>query len=165
MRAIEAVRRQALETPASRGILPRNRPVAMTLIVRRGLVATRNLEPPAARVHVPRRQPTAATVRTLSTTTETIRSSVLTVRRPLALTPRRGHIPRRAAAIRHRRAPTPLRRRHARTPRQAIRAAAVAAAIVVAGAAQARTAGAGVAAALMAAVALLLTAGHKVLRS
>ncbi len=174
MQAIGAVRRQVLEAPTSRGIPRRNRPVSTTRIVLRGLVATRKLEPLAARGHVPPpRRLTTATVRILTTTTETIRISVLTVRRPRAPTPRRGLIPPRAAAIRHlraltqrqrRRAPTPLRHRHAPTPRQAVLAAAVVVAIVVVVAVQARTA-AEAEALTAAAEVLLLTAGPKILAS
>ena len=163
MPAIGAVRRQVLEAPTSRGILLRNRPVSTTRTVLRGLVATRKLEPSAARGHVlPPRRVTTATVRILTTATETIRISVLTVLRPRALTPRRGLIPRRAAAIRRLHAPTLLRHRRALTPRQAILAAAVVVAIVVVEAVQARTA-VEAEALTVAAEVLLLTAGPKIL--
>src|SRR5882672_3887793 len=156
MQAIGAVRRQVWEAPTSRGIPRRNRPVSTTRIVLRGLVATRNLEPLAARGHVPPpRRLTTATVRILTTTTETIRISVLTVRRPRAPAPRRELIPPRAAALRH---------RHAPTPRQAVLAAAVVVAIVVVVAVQARTA-AEAEALTAAAEVLLLTAGTKILAS
>jgi len=169
---IAAVRQPDLGVLASRETHRPNRRVATTLIVRHGHAKVRSLRDQMAKdrglqgvaTTVIARHRDRSVIRRPTTTTAAIRSRhAPTILRPHVRTQSRGLILLLAAATRLRRGPTPRRHRHARIPRQAIRAAAVVAAIAVAGAAPARTAGA--AAVLMAEAALLLTAGHKVLRS
>jgi len=178
---IAAVRQPDLGVLASRETHRPNRRVPTRLIVRHGHAEVRSLRDQMTKdrglqgvaTTVIARHRDRSVIRRRITTTAAIRSRhAPTILRPHVRPQSRGLILLLAAATRlrrgttprrHRHARTPRRHRHARTPRQAIRAAAVVAAIAVAGAAPARTAGA--AAVLMAEAALLLTAGHKVLRS
>jgi len=134
MQAIVAARRLVLEAPVRQETLRSNQLAATKPTVRPGPVKVLRLLAPTARHRGLRRLTT--------TTIATIQNNVLIVRHPHVRIRRHGRTPRRAAAIRHRRAPilhqarqaAAIRHRRALIPHLAILAeevAIVVAAVVV----------------------------------
>jgi hypothetical protein len=189
---IAAVRRPGLGVLASQETHRPNPLVATTLIVRHGHAKARSLREQVAKHRGLQHRATATIGQTIPTTTDALTSSrsersvirrpitttaallsrhALTILRPHVRTQSRGPIPLQAAATRLRRGPTPRRHRHTPTPPLRRRAltpllATLVAAVEVAiveGVAAAAPRPVGVEARTAAVVALLLTAGHRIL--